>query len=206
MPLLASLLLPLLLLVPGPSMPGPAAVLYADPDPAASYLSIPPGRRADYRKMINAAIQKNPRNSVALSHRAYLFVDSNDPVRAKRDFDAALASAGDNAVYKRNVLWSRGWVNYDLGSTDLALEDWRKAENLHGGHPYWVTYTYALAYWTMGAEPLAIEWFNATVRAMPIWGQDAGFEQKIKNWRPPQQQQMRALFAEWRRKHPIGAE
>jgi tetratricopeptide (TPR) repeat protein len=204
MSLLASLLFPILLLAPVTDMPGPEPVSYADRDPAASYVSSPPGRRAAYRQMVNAAIQKNPRNSVALSHRAHLFVEGGDPVRAKRDFDAALASAGDDKVYQRSVLWSRGWVNYDLGSTDLALEDWRKAEQLHGGHPSWVTYTYALAYWTMGAAPLALQWFDATVRAMPVWGSDDGFEQKIKRWKPQQQTQMRALFSEWRRRNPIG--
>lgn len=205
MSFLATLLLPLLLLAPEPSMSDAASAQYADPDPAASYVSIPPGRRATFRKMVNAAIQKNPRNSVALSHRAYLFAESGDPVRAKRDFDAALESAGQDVVYERHVLWSRGWVNYDLGSTDLALEDWGKAEQLHGGHPYWIPYTYALAYWTMGAKPLALQWFDATVRAIPEWGQDAGFEQKIKHWRPQQQTQMRALFAEWRSRRPIAA-
>lgn len=206
MPLLATLLFPLLLIASGPTVPGPAPALYADADPAASYVVIPPGKRAAYRKMVNAAIQKNPRNSVALSHRAHLFVEGGDPVRAKRDFDAALATAGDDEVYQRSVLWSRGWVNYDLGSTDLALEDWRRAEQLHGGHPYWASYTYALAYWTMGAEPLALQWFDATVRAQPAWGRDDGFEQKIRHWGPAQQARMRALFAEWRRRHPIGAD
>lgn len=205
MSLFASLLFPLLLLAPAAAMPGPEPALYADTDPAASYVPIPPGRRAAFRKAVNAAIQKNPHNSVALSHRAHLFVEGGDPVRAKRDFDAALALAGDDKVYRRSVLWSRGWVNYDLGSTDLALEDWRRAEQLHGGHPYWVTYSYALAYWTMGAEPLALQWFDATVRAMPVWGMDDGFEQRIKHWRPQQQARMRALFAEWRRRNPIGS-
>lgn len=201
----ATLFLSFSLLLSDVAVSGRSAALYADPDPAASYLPIPPGRRAAYRKMVNAAIQKNPRNSVALSHRAYLFADGDDPVRAKRDFDAALEYAGQDDVYKRNVLWARGWVNYDLGSTDVALADWGRAEQLHGGHPYWVTYTYALAYWTMGSEALALQWFDATVRAIPEWGRDSGFEQKIKHWRPHQQAQMRALFAEWRIRHPIAA-
>ena len=203
MALFTSLILQIMLLASEPGMPGPAPDLYADPDPAASYLAVPPGRRATYRKMINAAIQKNPRNSVALSHRAHLFIEGGDPVRAKRDFDAALKFAGDDKVYQTSVLWSRGWVNYDLGSTDLALDDWRRAENLHGGHPYWVTYTYALAYWTMGAKPLALQWFDATVLAMPEWGRDEGFEQKLRYWQPDQQARMRSLFTEWKRQNSI---
>ncbi|WP_281349714.1 hypothetical protein [Pseudoxanthomonas yeongjuensis] len=43
------------------------------------------------------------------------------------------------------------------------------------------------------------------MRAIPEWGTDSGFEQKTKYWRPRQQAQMRALFAEWRSRHPIAA-
>ena len=201
MPFLVSLML---LFAQETSVPGPASALYTDADPAASYLVVPPGRRAAYRKMINVAIQKNPRNSVALAHRAYLFAEGDDPARAKRDFDAALESSLSDEVLHRNVLWSRGWVNYDLGSTDLALQDWRKAEGLHGGRPYWVTYTYALAYWTMGEKALAVQWFDSTVDATPAWGHDDGFEQKIKYWRPRQQENMRGLFSEWKQRQPVG--
>lgn len=205
MALVATLFLSFSLLLSDAPVSDPTLALYADPDPAASYLLIPPGKRSAFRKGVNAAIQKNPRNSVALSHRAYLFADGDDPVRAKRDFDAALEYSGQNDIFRRNVLWSRGWVNYDLGSVDVALQDWGKAEQLHGGHPYWVTYTYALGYWTMGSRDLALQWFDATVRAIPEWGTDSGFEQKIKHWRPQQQAQMRALFAEWRSRHPVAA-
>jgi len=205
MALMATLFLSFSLLLSDVAAADPTATLHADPDPAATYLVIPSGKRAAHRNMINAAIQKNHRNSVALSHRAYLFAEGDDPVRAKRDFDAALEYAGQDPVFRRHVLWSRGWVNYDLGSVDVALQDWTKAQQLHGGHPYWVTYTYALGYWTMGSRELALRWFDATVRAIPAWGTDAGFEQKIKYWRPHQQTQMRALFAEWRSRHPITA-
>lgn len=205
MSLAATLFLSFSLLVSDAVGPDPAAALYIDPDPAASYVPIPAGRRAAHRNRINAALQKNHRNSVALSHRAYLFAEGDDPVRAKRDFDAALEYAGVDPVFRRNVLWSRGWVNYDLGSVDVALQDWGMAQQLHGGHPYWISYTYALGYWTMGSRELALQWFDAAVRAIPEWGTDSGFEQRIKHWRPRQQTQMRALFAEWRVRHPISA-
>ena len=205
MSLMATIFLSFSLLLSDAAASDPTTALYADPDPAAVYLVVPPGRRAAYRQKISAAIQKDPHNSVALSHRAYLLADGDDPVRAKRDFDAALKYAGQDLVYQRNVLWARGWVNYDLGSVDVALADWGRAEQLHGGHPYWVSYTYALGHWTMGSREIALRWFDATVRAIPAWGTDAGFEQKIRHWRPHQQEQMRALFAEWRSRHPITA-
>jgi hypothetical protein len=45
--------------------------VYQDRDPAASYLVTPPGGRARFKAMIEASLRKNPKNSVALTHRAY---------------------------------------------------------------------------------------------------------------------------------------
>ena len=197
----------LLCLVPGHAMAArlPGYVLYSDSDPAASYLGIPPGGRQAVRQAVNAAIRKDPRNAVALSHRAYLFVDSGDLKRARRDFDAALASAEPGSDPARNVLWSRGWANYDLGEVDAALADWEQALALHGGHPYWATYTLALGYWTRGDADAALAWYSAAVEAVPVMGTAAGMEQRIRHWRAPQQLHMRALFAAWKARQPAVA-
>lgn len=55
----------------------------------------------------------------------------------------------------------------------------------------------------MGAKPLALQWFDATVLAMPEWGRDEGFEQKLRYWQPDQQARMRSLFTEWKRQNSI---
>lgn len=176
----------------------PAAALYKGDDPAASYLHPHPGMRSQFRKRVNAAIQKNPKNSVALSHRAYLFLDSGDMVRAKRDFDAALNWAPPGGVYERHVLWSRGWAEYDLGDYASTLRDWQRAEQLHGGRPYWVTYSYALVYWTLDDRQLALDWFGAAVASIPEWGTDEGFSEKVRHWRPAPRGRMQDLFEAWK--------
>ncbi len=202
-----SLSLSLSLLASGEALAarGPDPGLYRDDDPAASYLRIPPGSRQAFRKGINAAIQKNPRNSVALSHRAHLFLEGGDVERAKRDFDAALANAEPGSEYARNTRWSRGWANYDMGDVDAALADWEQAVEWHGGHPHWATYTLALAYWTLGDADTALAWYDAAVAAMPVMRTEAGLEGRIKHWRAPQQLQMRTLYTAWKARQPVSA-
>ena len=184
-----------------PSLPsGPLRGLYIGGDPAASALQAPPGQRAGFRQRLEATLRQNPRNSVALSHRAYLFALAGDLERALRDYDAALQWAGDDRVYRRSVLWSRGWTRYNLGDTRLAMADWDQAAQMHGGRPYWVPYTFALGYWTLGEKALALQWFDAAVQANPAWGQDAGFAQKTGHWRPAPKAVMGELFATWKQR------
>ncbi|MCL1633377.1 tetratricopeptide repeat protein [Luteimonas sp. SX5] len=171
---------------------------YIDEDAAASHMKAPPGGRAQMRQAINAAIQKNPRNATALAHRAYFFLESGDLARAKRDFDAAMAAAEPGSGFERNVLWSRGWAEYDLGDYAAALADWQRTVALHGGKPFWAAYSFALLYWTAGQQDTALAWYDAAVLSNPQWGNENGFIARTKYWAPPQRGQMRALFDAWK--------
>jgi tetratricopeptide (TPR) repeat protein len=134
-------LLAMLVATPAFAMDSSAAMLpqgvYVDYDNAAKYLAKSSGRGSQFRQAINAALQKNPRNAAALTHRAYLFLDAGDLKRAKRDFDAATAAAEPGSDAERHVLWSRGWAAYDLGEYERRL-DWQRAVSLHGGRPFWL--------------------------------------------------------------------
>lgn len=183
----------------------PDGSVYADDDPAGYYLSPPPGMRAKFRAMVNAALMKNPRNVAALTHRAYLFLDGGDLERAVRDFNAAVEAAEPGSPEERHLLWSRGWANYDLARYEDTRRDWQRAVQLHGGHPYWASYSFALLYWTLGEHDAALTWFDATAASLPEWRTADGVEAKIKFWSPNQQEQMRALFAAWRAKNASGS-
>lgn len=171
---------------------------YVDDDLSASYHPTPPGDRARFRRMVNAAIQKNPRNGAALSQRAYLFMESGDLVRARRDFDTALSVAEPGGPYERNALWSRGWASYELGDFATTFSDWQRAIALHGGEPFWAAYSMALLYWTTGQADLALQWYETTATGQPEWGTEEGMEHRIRRWAAPQQERMRALFAAWK--------
>lgn len=183
--------------IAAPAADLPDAGVYDDEDPAAMHLQAPPGMRSQLRARVNAALAKNPRNAPALVHRAYFFLQSGDVDRAMRDFDAAVLAAEPGSVYERNVLWSRGWANYDLGRYQETLQDWQRAARLHGGHPYWLGYSYALLYWTTGEQDAALAWFDAAVAATPEWGTREGLADKTKFWNPVQRERMQAMFAAW---------
>jgi len=178
----------------------PPQGVYRDSDNAANALVKPPGMRSQFRQAVNAAIQKNPKNATALAHRAYLFLDSGDVVRARRDFDAAIAAAEPGSDMERHVLWSRGWAAYDLADYQAALADWQESASLHGGQPFWVPYTYALLYWTIGQHEAALAWYQTAVDSNEEWGNEAGFAKRTRHWKAPQREAMRALFDAWQQR------
>ncbi|MBB1471675.1 tetratricopeptide repeat protein [Luteimonas sp. MC1782] len=170
---------------------------YVDDDEAASYLPTPPGSRARFRQLLNAAIQNNPRNVSALAHRAFLFMEGGDAKRARRDYDAALAASEPGSRYERHVLWSRGWSNYDEGDFAATYADWQRAIALHGGGPFWAPYSLALLYWSAGQSEPALQWYATAAVANPEWSTPEGVAVRTRRWSPAQRERMQALFAAW---------
>jgi len=176
---------------------GPAAGLYTDPDVAAVAFHAAPGKKAELRNALNQRLRKEPRHPVLLSHRAYLFLRAGDEVNARRDFERALESAEPGSASHRQVLWAYGWALYDMGDVPAALASWTRSEQLHGGHPGWVPYTYALAYWTQGDAETALAWYDTAVRSDAGWGSREGMTERTDHWRPEQQRHIRGLFDAW---------
>lgn len=195
-------LLAALLATPESAMGNAAVVLpqgtYVDDDNAANYLAKPPGQGALFRRAINSAVQRNPKNATALVHRAHLFVNAGDLKRARRDFDAAIVISEAGSDMERHVLWSRGWAAYDLGEYEAALADWQRAVSLHGGRPKWAPYSFALVYWSAGQHDVAVTWYQAAVDSNAEWGNEAGFAVRTKHWKPQQREVMRTVFDAWR--------
>lgn len=189
-----------------PSLAGlPAATVYADADSSALGIQSGPGRSADFRKKLNAILSRDPENVVALSHRAYLHARSGDEALARRDFDRALALSTYGDAEHRQVLWSYGWALYDLKDIDGALRLWSACAEMHGGHPFWVPYTYALAYWSKGDSATAFAWYDVAARSNPQRGDRVGVVKSTERWRPEQRKAMAALFDAWVSRTDAGA-
>ena len=170
---------------------------YDADDPAAKAWQAPPGRKAKFRELLDAELRRNPRNVSARVHRAYLFDRAGDHAQAQRDYDAALEAATPGGLEHRHVLWSRGWSRYDMGDVGGALQDWQECVRLHGGRPYWVPHTFALAYWTQGDSAQALAWYAAAAASYAPWRTEAGMTDKTRHWRPEQRERMQALFEAW---------
>ncbi|MEO8010855.1 MAG: hypothetical protein ABI650_04345 [Dokdonella sp.] len=183
----------------------PAAQVYADPDPSAVGIRAGPGRAADFRKKLNSILSRDPDNVVALSHRAYLFIGSGDEELARRDFDRALESSTYGSAEHRQVLWAYGWALYDMNDVDGALRMWELCARLHAGYPYWVAYTYALAYWTKRDPATSLAWYDVAARSDPRRGDPIGVVELTERWRPEQRKEMTALFDAWNARRNAGA-
>ncbi|GAB2515013.1 tetratricopeptide repeat protein [Lysobacter humi (ex Lee et al. 2017)] len=178
---------------------------YREGDPAAMAIHPGPGQKAKYREYLSAVLRQNPRNVAARVARAYQLKNAGALDRAREDLDRAAADATPGSEQARHVLWSRGWVAYDLGDYPAALVDWRAAIAAHGGRPFWAPYTLALLYWTTGDRETALAWYQAAVETIPAWGNDEGFADRVDHWRPAQRATMEAVYAAWKARRSAAA-
>ena len=174
-----------------------STAIYRDRDPAAMGYHARPGQKNKLRNAVRRTLKKDPQNVAALSQRAYWHAESGDIESAQRDYEAAMAASTDNPANRARVHWSRGWSRYGQGDVPGALADWSQAERLHGGHPFWVPYTYALAYWTLGDQDRALTWYDVAVASNPSWGDEAAMKKRSSFWKDREKEKLQALFAAW---------
>ena len=84
--------------------------------------------------------------------------------------DRAGAEAGMLAAKQRypdsvGVHWSEGWIRLNLRDYEGALAAWSVAERLHGGQPFWVPYTKAIALAGLGDDEAALAWWRVAQRS-----------------------------------------
>ena len=171
--------------------------VYRDRDPAALGLHTRPGSRNKLRHAVERTLKKDPQNVAALSQRGYWHAEEGEDELARQDYDAAMAASADNPANRARVHWSRGWSRYGRGDIAGAIDDWHQAEVLHGGKPYWVPYTYAVAYWTLGDRDRALVWYDVAVASNARWGEKSDMKKLTSHWRDGEKQQLHALFAAW---------
>jgi tetratricopeptide (TPR) repeat protein len=201
---LLSLLLPVAALAEAPAAvaaaPLPeAGVRYGDRDPAAVAIIPRPGNRASFRRTLNAAIRKDPKDTVALMHRAYLLNAAGDTAEGDRDFQRVLeiTAANGDSVNHRRALWSLGWSAYNRGQAGEAVAWWQQAAAGFRGHPSWVPYTLAVGLWTMGERDAALAWYGVAADSDAAWRQSEGVQARTQRWREAEQAAAQALFQAW---------
>ena len=195
--LLVFLLLPLAALA-GPPLPEPG-VLYVARDPAAIAMHARPGDNARFRSNLNARIRKNPKDSFALVHRAYLLHASGDIEEGDRDFRRVLTLPEGDPVNRRRALWSLGWSAYNRGEPAAAVEYWGQAAEAFGRPASWYPYTVAVGLWAQGEREAALAWYDAAARSQPDWREAGGVAERTRHWREPERSAIVALFEAWSR-------
>jgi TonB family protein len=98
--------------------------------------------------------------------------------------EAGLAKA--RAQYPNSVAlhWSEGWIRLNLLDFEGALVAWQQAERLHGGQPFWVPYTKAIALVGVGDDTAALAWWQVAQRALaPDLDTATDARQRFSHWR-----------------------
>lgn len=99
--------------------------------------------------------------------------------------EAGLAAAKQRFPDSVGVHWSEGWIRLNLRDFEGALVAWQQAERLHGGQPFWVPYSKAIALMGMSDGEAALAWWGIAERAYsPELDTAAAARNRFEHWRP----------------------
>ena len=98
--------------------------------------------------------------------------------------EAGLAAAKQRFPDSVGVHWSEGWIRLNLLDFEGALVAWQQAERLHGGQPFWVPYSKAIALMGAGDGEAALAWWQVAQRAFqPELDTAAAARNRFQHWR-----------------------
>jgi len=183
---------------PRTEIPAPAAK-YLDPDPfARSDQTVDLGAMDNPLKGLDERIAADPEDFHLWVERGYLKADRGDVKGSDADYAQALKVAAKDPRQLRFAHWSHGWALLGLERPEAALAAWRESEKLHGGHPYWLSYTYAMGLWAAGRQDEAVAYYAAAARSFPErWGERRGVKTHSQKMKPEEQALLLEVFAEW---------
>lgn len=136
---------------------------YMDADPAAGGAGDPRWKPWDARSLELARIAgSSPKAGARLAtQHAYLLSLRGDSAGA----EAELAKVKLRFPGVESVYWSEGWIRLNLLDFEGALVAWQQAERLHGGEPFWVPYSKAIALTGVGDDAAALAWWAVAQRS-----------------------------------------
>ena len=151
-------------------IPKPAEV-YQDADPSAHAAPKVDANDPNLARYLDERLAQDPSDVPARVERGYQRAQRGDAKGAEADYARARTAAADTLTGQRTVLWSHGWALLAQDQPEAALKDWRDAQHLHGGNPYWVPYSFAVALRAAGRDDEAVAYYAAAARSAPErWG------------------------------------
>lgn len=172
--------------------------LYVDPDPAAYAVHPSAEKRDQFLVELDRQIMKEPENPYFIAVRAYQYCLDGQVLECDQSFIRALNIKSVSNEDIRHVLWSKGWSMFILQRYQQAIDDWKEAERLHGGKPYWAAYTLSIAYWRAGDKMQAVHYFDLAVKSNKVWGNDAERARLTAHWKAAEKNAMQELAAYWK--------
>jgi tetratricopeptide (TPR) repeat protein len=183
--------------VPRVPLPKPAE-LYKDADPNARADPKIDANDPNLERYLDDRLAQDPGDVPARAERGYQRAQRGDAKGSEADFKRARKAAADTVSRQRYVLWSHGWALLAQDQPEAALKDWRDAQHLHGGNPYWVPYSFAVALHAAGRDDEAVAYYAAAARSSPErWGSRAAMLESTRDWKPHERARMEAVYAMW---------
>lgn len=98
--------------------------------------------------------------------------------------ESGLAAAKQRFPDSVGVHWSEGWMRLNLLDFEGALVAWQEAQRLHGGQPFWVPYSKAIALMGAGDGEAALAWWRVAQGALAPELDTAGAARnRFQHWR-----------------------
>lgn len=98
--------------------------------------------------------------------------------------EAGLAAAKQRYPDAVSVYWSEGWIRLNLLDFEGALVAWQQAERLHGGQPFWVPYSKAIALMGLDDGDAALAWWQVAQSAYaPELATANAARKRFQHWR-----------------------
>jgi tetratricopeptide (TPR) repeat protein len=179
----------------------PASATYVDADEAAQAVPyVEKGDPRDRNKVIaelTRALKRDPKHVGMLAERGYVHARGGDGDAAELDFAMAASYAGGRSDVLRHVYWSWGWARLALGDPREALAHWQNAARLHGGAPFWLPYSNAVALWRLEQRELAVAWFDTAVRSKPELATRDGVDALAAQWQDDERRTLEEVQVAW---------
>ena len=121
----------------------------------------------------------------AATRRAYARSVVGDRVGAAAGIETAKKRFPDSV----GIHWSEGWIRLNLLDFQGALTAWQVAEGLHGGRPFWVPYSKAIALIGSGDFDAALAWWRVAQGSMaPALDLPADVRNRFQHWKQLEKQ------------------
>lgn len=148
---------------------------------------------------LEAHLQRRPEDSRGWSARAFWHSLQGRSDEALADLERARGVIDGSPLREREVLWSEGWIRLNLGQVPEAREAWTRAVQLHGGRPYWASYSFAVLAELGGERHIALQWYAIAAADRPaVWGTRHGMLAYTRHWNPSERAAIVALYEAWR--------
>lgn len=170
---------------------------YRDPDPAALARQTLDHADPEVLEWIESDMNSTRGNPLPLVEYGYGEALAGRAQTARDSYAQALELAS-LPVFERRVRWSFGWALLQLDAFDEAIAQWQLAAALHGGRPFWLPYSLAVAHWSAGRKEDALDWYQVAVDSFPgHWADQDGVERWTRNWKQREREAIEAVFSAW---------